>query len=401
MRDPDALEVELSVAPRSRWAASLSVSRSRKTRRCRSTSQISSTTPRASAALQVAGQAAVGPAAPQRLPDGQVERRRPGLVDGQQRRPASAAASAVRRSRGPGRRRCRRTAAPASALPRPPVRQRSNAAFELAVAALLRARADTRPSRCMKLRRQAGQLLGLLAGRGLADQVLSQSVPLVAQHLGDPDLAEERLVGPQVDGVVVRPLGVGHEQVAVVADGEERGGVRRSARPPWPRAGWPRPPGRKWLGGAVWPTLPPASALMSETVNARPLIRRLHDGVGAVGDRLEAAAQLLRDMLGAADGGLGVQVRLELAMRGHVADQMQRLALQVPRLGRVLGEDVHHVAFGDAALVVGLVGVGDDLGNAVGRRRACGPRRRSPAPGRRGSRRPVRRGRSRTRPRPG
>jgi hypothetical protein len=30
--------------------------------------------------------------------------------------------------------------------------------------------------------------------------------------------------------------------------------------------------GAKWVGGAVWPTLPPASALMSDTVNTARLL---------------------------------------------------------------------------------------------------------------------------------
>src|SRR5262249_30050460 len=60
-----------------------------------------------------------------------------------------------------------------------------------------------------------------------------------------------------------------------------------------------------------------------------------------------------------------VQVRLELAVCRHMTDQLQRLALDLARLRWVLGKDIDHISLGDAPFVVGLVGVGDDLGDAV------------------------------------
>ena len=63
---------------------------------------------------------------------------------------------------------------------------------------------------------------------------------------------------------------------------------------------------------------------------------------------------------------LGIQIGLELALPGHVPDQVGRIPLQAAGFGPILVEDVHHVGVrGDAASIIRLVGVGHDPGGSL------------------------------------
>src|SRR5262249_3971593 len=81
-----------------------------------------------------------------------------------------------------------------------------------------------------KFVRQSGQLFGFLPRRGISNQILPQAIPFVAAHFGNPNLPEEGAIGKEVDGVVVGPMRMRHEQMAVVANGDEFRSAEDQAR---------------------------------------------------------------------------------------------------------------------------------------------------------------------------